>query len=220
MRPTRSASCAPAAAHSASNAAAATGLVTHPSRRHRHGVQPQTPVHCYTASLLLAQCLEISEILRPATRAFVLPKGRTTENRNVHSRHIAFHAILPGSVERYAADRCKDVDPIRRKSQLSDDIRPYEVVERDAKVNERSTKGRERCQDARRVPRVRLYQDIEVAGRAGDAVHGKRVRAHDQKNHLMGDKLTKHVAKIVDHGPPCAPCSRSVDNFTGISFRE
>ena len=173
-----------------------------------------------TASLLLAQCLEISEILRPATRAFVLPKGRTTENRNVHSRHIAFHAILPGSVERYAADRCKDVDPIRRKSQLSDDIRPYEVVERDAKVNERSTEGRERCQDARRVHRVRLYQDIEVAGRAGDAVHGKRVRAHDQKNHLMGDKLTKHVAKIVDHLLSCAPCSRSVDNFPGISFRE
>ena len=51
-------------------------------------------------------------------------------------------------------------------------------------------------------------------------MHGQRVRAHDQKDHPMRDKLTKHVAKIVDHPPSCAPCSRSVDNFTGISFRE
>ena len=109
---------------------------------------------------------------------------------------------------------------VRASSTLSDDIGSDEVVARDAKVIDGSAKRRECRHNSRRIRWIGLYQNIEVAGRAGNAMNSKRMRPNDKEYHLMGNELAKHVAKIIDHRSSFAPCWRNVDNLTGISFRE
>ena len=94
----------------------------------------------------------------------------------------------------YAIDGREDVDPMRRNADLDDDARRTEVVA----TNDRSGRAerRQRAFDTRGVFVRRADPDIEIGGRARNAVGRDRVGADDEKFSVRGGQRGQHVAEV------------------------
>ena len=123
----------------------------------------------------------VHEVLRAPGRALVREEVRSSQIGNRPSIENLFDTAVPRSVELDSGDACQQVDATRGQAELNDGSRAEEIVAGDAQRFDRRTEFVQRMPCTTRVRVVTFDPDIEISGRAGNAVDGQRMCTdHDE----------------------------------------
>lgn len=125
----------------------------------------------------LAQCFQIGQIFLATDRSLVGDKMVFADEADGHVVENGQNASPFSIVPRNCSDRCDEVYADWRYSELNDLIWLDEILFRQTDRTE--TKVPQSCEYALGIFRVRSYEDVQIAGKAGRPMKSQGICSND-----------------------------------------
>jgi len=145
------------------------------------------------------ECLNIAEVFKPATGAFVLDERGASDKGNVYVAHSTYAPIIPGIGEDKTADVGENINPTGRDSDLDHHIRLTKIIWRNLKRANRGAKFEQGCPDALRIICTSINPNVNIASSPWDAMHRQRLGTHHEEPRMGSEQGSDKIQEIRFH---------------------
>ena len=162
--------------------------------------RPTGPCRCDRRLDLLAEGLDVAQVLVSAGGALVGDECRASQKRELAITDDLLNALDPRGPEiRHTADRGQHVNPVWRNAKLHHRVRGRQIRGRDAKRIRRGAETTQRGQHPRGIVCRRIDPHVKVLRRSWYPVRREGVRADDEKVHFLVEHRDEEFKPVVGH---------------------